>query len=289
MSFTQTPLPPNLSKQSQIGDEISVTGKWTAKRSNRFFGMSTDSKGMRSALNSLQELADSSPSVLTFELNDTVGGDAVVVHAVFASTQTVSEFFDNDGRQHLSALLSHAVPDLHLIRGTSISEEVTNLFDQKQIPIATGEFLYGYVKHDSKLPDLSNAIDVTAKWTCTPADVSNQEELKHWWQQVGTDAFDMEKGLIRFEVYQVPGEDALIIHEVFEDTAELKFHLTKGTAHKYKKSIDQIATPERYVFRGNVSWLIRTYSKFMRLPATYSTRTKRISKPGGSMSDGKTN
>jgi len=114
------------------------------------------------------------------------------------------------------------------------------------------------------------------------------EELKHWWQQVGTDAFDIEKGLIRFEVYQVPGEEALLIHEVFENTAELKFHLTKGTAHKYKKSIDRIATPERYVFRGNVSWLIRTYSKFMRLPATYSTRTKRFTISGGSMSDGTT-
>ena len=78
----------------------------------------------------------------------------------------------------------------------------------------------------------------------------------------------MEEGLLRFEAYQVSGEDALIIHETFEDTKDLKFHLTKGTADKYKKEIDAIAAPECYYFRGPVSWTIRTYSKFMRLPAT---------------------
>ena len=47
----------------------------------------------------------------------------------------------------------------------------------------------------------------------------------------------MEKGLLRFEVYKVIGEDALIIHETFENTSELQFHLSKGTAEKYKKDI----------------------------------------------------
>lgn len=49
-----------------------------------------------------------------------------------------------------------------------------------------------------------------------------------------------------------------------------RFHLSKGTAARYKRDIDGIATPEDYFFRGPVSWMIRTYSKFMRLPATYS-------------------
>ena len=38
----------------------------------------------------------------------------------------------------------------------------------------------------------------------------------------------------------------------------------------FKKDIDRIAAPETYYFRGPVSWMIRTYSKFMRLPATYT-------------------
>lgn len=87
-------------------------------------------------------------------------------------------------------------------------------------------------------------------------------------------------------VYEVAGEDALIIHEVFSNNDGLKFHLTKGTAERYKKDIDQIAVPETYFFRGPVSWTIRTYSKFMHLPATYSSQGSYYTRPGGSMSDG---
>ena len=96
----------------------------------------------------------------------------------------------------------------------------------------------------------------------------------------------MEEGLLRFEVFQVIGEDALIIHETFNNNDELKFHLSKGTAEKYKKDIDKIAIPECYFFRGPVSWTIRTYSKFLSLPATYSSQGSNYTHPDGSMSDG---
>ena len=66
----------------------------------------------------------------------------------------------------------------------------------------------------------------------------------------------------------------------------LAIDLTKGTAEKYKKDIDEVADPERYFFRGPVSWTIRTYSKFMHLPATYSSRGSHFTREGGSMSDG---
>ncbi len=135
-------------------------------------------------------------------------------------------------------------------------------------------------------PDLETAIMVTAKWTCTGGGSDQLEEPKYWWQRVGTDAHSIEKGLVRYEAYQVLGEDALIIHETFENTSELKFHLTKGTANKYKKDIDKIAAPECYYFRGPVSWTIRTYSKFLHLPATYSSLGNSHTEPGGTMSDG---
>ena len=93
---------------------------------------------------------------------------------------------------------------------------------------------------------------------------------------VGTDAYSIEKGLLRFEAYQVIGEDALIIHETFKNSDELKFHLSKGTAEKYKKDIDKIVAPEAYYFRGPVSWTIRTYSKFLHLPTTYSSQRKQL-------------
>jgi hypothetical protein len=86
----------------------------------------------------------------------------------------------------------------------------------------------------------------------------------------------------------VPGEDALIVHEAFRDTAELRFHLTRGTAARFKKELDRIAAPECYFFRGPVSWDIRTYSKFMHLPATYTNQGALSTQPGGSMSEGST-
>ena len=88
------------------------------------------------------------------------------------------------------------------------------------------------------------------------------------------------------KAYQAAGDDALIIHETFGSSDELKFHLSKGTAEKYKKDIDKIAAPEAYFFRGPVSWTIRTYSKFLHLPATYSSLGSNYTEPGGSMSDG---
>jgi hypothetical protein len=69
---------------------------------------------------------------------------------------------------------------------------------------------------------------------------------------------------------------------------ELMFHLSKGTAEKYKKDIDKIAEPERYFFRGPVSWTIGAYSKFLHLPATYSSQGSNFTQPGGNMSEGTT-
>ncbi len=83
-------------------------------------------------------------------------------------------------------------------------------------------------------------------------------------------------------------EDALIIHETFSSSDELKFHLSKGTAEKYKKDIDKVAAPEDYFFRGPVAWSIRTYSKFLHLPATYTSQGSHYTQPGGTMSDGVT-
>lgn len=93
-----------------------------------------------------------------------------------------------------------------------------------------------------------------------PGPEHDLDELTHWWQKVATDVFD--------------------------DTKELEFHLTKGTADRYKSDIDEIAEPERYFFRGPVSWTIRTYSKFMHLPATYSSRGSHFTRDAGSMTDG---
>ena len=66
-----------------------------------------------------------------------------------------------------------------------------------------------------------------------------------------------------------------------------KIHL--GCGRRYIPGfvhVDQVAAPEAYFFRGPVSWTIRTYSKFMHLPATYSSQGSHFTQPGGTMSDG---
>ena len=224
--------------------------------------------------------------VLSTEINHAVGEDAVLVHHVFENSDALVHYFSTTATEHMGPLTAVARPDLHLARGIDVPAPARDAISAKGVTAAFGEHLFGFVKHDYRMPDPTKASNVTAKWTTTPSETSKLDELIYWWQRVATDAFDLETGMVRFEAYRVIGEDALIIHEVFEDSKELKFHLTKGTAERYKKDIDQIAEPERYFFRGPVSWTIRTYSKFMHLPATYSSRGSNFTRAGGSMTDG---
>lgn len=226
--------------------------------------------------------------VLSTEINHAVGEDAVLVHHVFESPAALVEYFSTTATRHMKALTAVAQPQTHIVRGTRIPNQVRDAIAAKGVPATFGELLFGYVKNDYRQPDTNTAIAVTAKWTGKTDVPTALEDLKHWWQRVGTEAHGLEDGLLRFETYQVIGQDALIIHEVFEDNAELKFHLSKGTAEKYKKDIDEVAVPEAYFFRGPVSWTIRTYSKFLHLPATYSSQGSNHTASGGNMSDGTT-
>lgn len=288
MTQPTEPLPDYLAEPSRLGQEISVTGKWIPTKQGGRFRRTDESKEMLTEWEDIHAAAKRDPGVLSTEINHAVGEDAVLVHHVFKDPDALVHYFSTTATEHMGALTRIAKPDVHLIRGVSIPPDARDAVLAKDVPTVFGEFLFGYVKDDYRRPDPETAIMVTAKWTCMPGGPNQIEDLTYWWQQVGTDAFSIEEGLIRFEVYQAVGEDALIIHEVFENTDTLKFHLTKGTAATYKKNIDEIATPEAYFFRGPVSWTIRTYSKFMHLPATYSSRGSYFAQPGGNMSEGTT-
>lgn len=279
-------LPHFMAEPIKTGQEISITGKWVPTRKGGLFRKSAESKEMLKEWEDIHLGAKSHDGMLSTEINHAVGQDAVLVHHVFKDSDALVSYFATTVTAHVQALKKVAKPEIHLLRGISIPDATRAAIEAKNVPGVFGEFLFGYVKDDYKRPDPEKAIQVTAKWTCKPDDASTIEELIYWWQRVGTDAYAMEKGLVRFEVYQVIGEDALIIHETFENSDELKFHLSKGTAEKYKKDIDKIAFPETYFFRGPVSWTIRTYSKFLRLPATYSSQGSHFTQSGGNMSDG---
>ena len=226
--------------------------------------------------------------MLSTEINHAVGEDAVLVHHVFADPDALVDYFSTTATEHMAAPGAVAMPQLHLVRGVDTPTSVRDAIAAKNVQVDFGEWAFGFVTDDYRQPDPAAAIQVTAKWTCLPGDTSNIDELEYWWQRVGTEAHRLEEGLLRFETYRVDGEDALIIHETFADTNVLKFHLTKGTAAIFKSDIDKIAAPENRYFRGPVSWTIRTYSKFMHLPATYSSRGSHHTVTGGTMSEGTT-
>lgn len=286
MTFTPEPLPAFLAEPSRSGTEISVTGKWLPTKASGRFRTTEESREMLAEWEDIHAAARADAGVLSTEINHAVGEDAVLVHHIFRDAGAVVDYFTSTAAEHIGPLLQVAEPDIHLVRGIEIPDEAREAITATGVPATFGRMLFGYVKDDHRRPDPASAIQVTAKWTCSPGEQSNLDELKYWWQRVGTDAHSMEEGLVRYEAYEVPGEDALIIHETFRDSATLKFHLTKGTAAKYKSDIDEIAAPECYFFRGPVAWTIRTYSKFMHLPATYSSQGSHHTQPGGTMSEG---
>ena len=280
------PLPPFLAEPTKLGNEISITGKWIPTKKGGLFRKSAESKEMLTEWEDIHVSAKGYSGMLSTEINHAVGEDAVLIHHVFNDSDALVDYFSSTGTEHMVALTKVARPQLHMIRGVKITNDLREALKKKNVLGVFGEFIFGFVKGDYKRPDPETAISVTAKWTCKPGASNYMEELKYWWQRVGTDAHSMEEGLLRFEVYQVIGEDALIIHETFKNSDVLKFHLSKGTAEIYKKDIDKIAATEGYFFRGPVSWTIRTYSKFLRLPATYSSQGSHFTQPGGNMSDG---
>ena len=284
MSVVQEPLATHLSQGTKIASEISITGKWVPTQKGGLFRKSKESKEMLKEWEEIHQGAKAHDGILSTEINHAIGQEAVLVHHIFKDADSMVDYFNTTATVHFSALTAVAKPEIHLIRGLALNENIRKALSSKNVKGAFGEYLFGYVKNDYQRPDTEKAIQVTAKWTCK--DEGAIEELIYWWQRVGTDAYDIEKGLVRFEVYRVIGENALIIHETFETSDELQYHLSKGTAEKYKKDIDKIAFPENYFFRGPVSWMIRAYSKFLHLPATYTRQGSHYTTKGGSMSEG---
>ena len=284
MTHQKEILPAFLAESTKLGQEISITGKWIPTKKGGLFRKSKESREMLKEWEDIHGEAKTHHGMLSTEINHAVGQDAVLIHHVFKNADALINYFSTTATNHSEALSKVAKPDIHLVRGMHISDAVKDALVSKHVPASFGEYLFGFVRNNYNRPDPKNAIQVTAKWTCeTDEDL---DELIYWWQKVGTDAFDLEKGLVRYEVYRVIGEPALIIHETFKDSDELQFHLSKGTAAIYKKELDKISAPENYFFRGPVSWTIRTYSKFLGLPATYSSRGSHFSSDGGNMSDG---
>ena len=198
MTQLAEPLPPFLAAPSRLGQEISVTGKWIPTKQGGRFRTSAESTEMLKEWEDIHAGAKADAGVLSTEINHAVGEDAVLVHHVFKDSDALVHYFSTTATQHMGALTKVAKPELHLIRGDSIPAPAREALLAKNVPAVLGERLFGYVKDDYKRPDQDTAIMVTAKWTCKPGNTSHLEDLKYWWQRVGTDAYSIEKGLLRF-------------------------------------------------------------------------------------------
>ena len=195
MTQLAEPLPPHLTEPSRIGTEISITGKWVPTKPGGLFRKSAESKEMLQEWEDIHAGARADSGVLSTEINHAVGEDAVLVHHVFRDPAALGHYFSTTATAHMAALTSVAGPELHLVRGTSIPDQAKEALRAKGVDAAFGEFLFGYVKDDYRRPDQQTAINVTAKWTCNPGQESHLDELKYWWQRVGTDAYTLEEGL----------------------------------------------------------------------------------------------
>ena len=211
MAHPTEPLPSHLAEPTRLGNEISITGKWVPKKQGGRFRKTAESMEMLQEWEDIHAGARADTGVLSTEINHAVGEDAVLVHHVFRDGDALVDYFSTTATQHMGALFGVARPELHLIRGTNIPEAARRALLDKDVPAVFGEHLFGYAKRDYKRPDQETSIQVSAKWTCSPSEASHLDELKYWWQRVGTDAYSIEEGLLRFEAYEVVGEDALIM------------------------------------------------------------------------------
>ena len=190
-------LPAFLAAPSKIGDEISVTGKWVPTKPGSLFRKSAESKEMLDEWEDIHSGARADTGVLSTEINHVVGEDAVLVHHVFENPTALVHYFSTTATNHMKALTAVAQPQTHIVRGARIPNQVRDAILAKGVPATFGELLFGYVKNEYRQPNPDTAIAVTAKWTGKSEVPTSLDDLKYWWQRVGTEAYDLEEGLLR--------------------------------------------------------------------------------------------
>ena len=72
-----------LTKTSQIGEEISITGKWIPVKKGGLFKKSKESKAMLKEWEDIHAEAKVHDGMLSTEINHAIGQDAVLIHHVF--------------------------------------------------------------------------------------------------------------------------------------------------------------------------------------------------------------
>ncbi len=113
---------------------------------------------------------------------------------------------------------------------------------------------------------LADEIDLTYVWT---AHDGQAERLVATYEAVGEMLEAHEPGLLLYEIAVSESGDQIIIHEVFEDSDALAFHLSE-TAAKFFPQLVEFATPGPFIFRGDVPEELKAAAYEMNMGAIFT-------------------
>ena len=112
----------------------------------------------------------------------------------------------------------------------------------------------------------NSQIDLTYVWT---AHAGMEERLVQTYAAVGDVLEANEPGLLFYEIAVSETGNQIVIHEVFEDSDALAFHLSE-TAAQFFPQLVEIATPGPFVFRGDVPKELKAAAYGMNMGAIFT-------------------
>ena len=112
----------------------------------------------------------------------------------------------------------------------------------------------------------SSEIDLTYVWT---AHEGQAKKLVATYEAVGAMLESNEPGLTLYEIAVSESGNQIIIHEVFEDSDALAFHLSE-TAAAFFPQLIEFADPGPFIFRGEVPEELKTAAYSMNMGAIFT-------------------
>ena len=113
----------------------------------------------------------------------------------------------------------------------------------------------------------SSGIDLTYVWTAHPG---MEERLVATYEAVGEILKTNEPGLLSYKIAVSETGNQIIIHEVFEDSDALAFHLSE-TAAQFFPQLVEFATPGPFIFKGDVPAELKTAAYQMNMGAIFTS------------------
>lgn len=112
----------------------------------------------------------------------------------------------------------------------------------------------------------TSEIDLTYVWT---AHEGQEQRLIVTYEAVGAMLEANEPGLTIYEIAISETGNQIVIHEVFEDSDALAFHLSESAAAFFPQLVE-FATPGPFIFRGEVPQELKSAAYQMNMGAIFT-------------------